>query len=89
MVSFFKRGLHSDAFQTHEVFLFFSLVEDFGGEYSRYGNITRRAEKQRSNLWTDDQTDADLSQAQRKFGYLKGLANDERPDPTNPKGLTD
>lgn len=57
-----------------------------GGEFSRYGYTT---EKQRSDLLTHDQTDADLSQAQQKFGYLKGLANDVRPDPTNSKGLTD
>lgn len=43
---------------------------------------------QRSDL-TYDQTEADLSQAQQKSGCLKGLANDVRPDPTNPKGLTD
>lgn len=62
---------------------------DLGGEFSGYGYITRRAEMQRSDLLTDDQTDADLSQAQQKSGYLKGLANDVRSDPTIPKGLTD
>lgn len=58
-----------------------------GGEFSGY--ITRHAEKQRSNFLTDDQTDADLSQAQQKFGHLNGLANDVRPNPTHSKGLTD
>lgn len=42
----------------------------------------RRSSK-RSDLLTYDQTDADLSQAQQKSGYLKELANDVRPDPTN------
>lgn len=27
VISFFKRGLHSDPFQTHEMFYFFFLVE--------------------------------------------------------------
>lgn len=62
---------------------------DFGGEFSEYGYIKRRAENQRGDLLTDDQTDAELSQAQQPFGYLKGLANDVRPDSTNPKGLND
>lgn len=48
---------------------------------------TRSAEKQRSG--SDEQIDADLSQAQHKFGYLKGPASDVRLNPTNPKGLTD
>lgn len=60
-----------------------------GGECSRCCYITRRAEKQRNDLLTDDQTDADLSPAQQEFGHLKGLANDVKPNPTNPKGLTD
>lgn len=75
MVSFFKRGLHSDAFQTH------------GGEFSGHGYTTRRAEEQRSDLLTYDQTDADLSQAQQKSGYLKGLANDVRPTLPTEKDL--
>lgn len=62
---------------------------DLGGEFSGYGYLTRHVEKQRSELLTRDQTDADLSQAQQKFGYLKGLANDVRPNSTNSKGLTD
>ncbi len=51
-------------------------------------DIAKRAKKQRSELSTYDQTDADLSQAQQKFGYLKELANDVRLDPTNSKGFT-
>lgn len=82
VVSFFKRGLHSDTFQTHDMFFVF-LVEIIGGEFDGHGGITRRAEKQRSDLLTYDQTDADLSRAQQKSGYLKGLANDVRPDRTN------
>lgn len=27
--------------------------------------------------------------AKQRFGFLKGLAGDVRPDPTNPKGLSD
>lgn len=62
-------------------FFFFFSDGDLGGGFSGYGYITKRAEKQRSNLLTSDQTDADLSQAQQKSGYLKGLANDVRPRP--------
>lgn len=54
-----------------------------------YGYITKHTEKQRSDLLTYDQTDADLSQAQHKSEYLKGLANDVIPKPTNSKGLVD
>lgn len=54
-----------------------------------YCYITKHAEKQRSDLLTYDQTDADLSQAQHKSEYLKGLANDVIPSPTNSKGLID
>lgn len=40
-------------------------------ENSGYGYTTKRAKKQRSDLLTFDQTDADLRQAQQEFGYLK------------------
>lgn len=65
MVSIFKRGLHSDAFQTHEM----NFSGDFGGEFSKYGYITRLAEKR----FVEEMLTDDLSQAQQKFGYLKGL----------------
>lgn len=80
--TFFKRGLHSDAFHTHDMFF-------LGGELSGYDYITTHAEEQRSDLLTYDQTDCELSQAQQKSGHLKGLANDVRPVLTNTKGLTD
>lgn len=41
---------------------FFFLL-DFGG-------VADVAEKQRSDLFTDEWIDADLSQAQQTFGYL-------------------
>ena len=83
VVSFVKRGLHSDAFQTHEMLFF------LGGELSGYDYIATHAEEQRSDLLTYDQTDCELSQAQQKSGHLKGLANDVRPNLTNTEGLTD
>lgn len=58
MVSCFERGLHSVSFQTHEMFSFSG--GDLGGEFSGYGCITRHAGKQRSDLLTYDQTEADL-----------------------------
>lgn len=53
MVSFFKRGLRSDAFQRHEM-----LMMRLGGEC-------------RDCLLTEEQTDADLSPAQQRFGHLR------------------
>lgn len=67
-----RGGLHSDAFQTHEMFSCFLLnLVEILVENSGYGYTTKRAKKQRSDLLTFDQTDADLRQAQQEFGYLK------------------
>lgn len=68
---------------------FLAVLLDFGGDFSKCGNVTRYEEKQSSDLLTDEQTDADLSKAQQKFRHPKGLVNDVRLNPTNPKGVTD
>lgn len=68
---------------------FLAILLDFGGDFSKCGYVTRYVEKQSSDLLTDEQTDADLSKAQQKFRHLKGLVNDVRLNPTNPKGVTD
>lgn len=65
---------------------FLAVLLDFGGDFSY---MTRYGEKQRSDLLTDEQTDADHSQAQQTIRYLKGLVSDVRLNPTNPKGVTD